>query len=128
MKHPRMTVHFEWASRDIRCIRRIHATNLGVQRWVWSIVILVSCHARKRSKSQWIPIWIASLGDSWARMTILHTQSRASEVVTFSVLMHLESICQDVTFHCNMALHSCALLDQRYDFIIFFIIKLPANF
>ena len=91
MKHPRMTVHFEWASRDIKCTRRMYATNFGVQGWVWSIVILISCHPRKRTKSQWIPIWIASLDDSWARMTMLHTQRWASEVVACTFLMHLKS-------------------------------------
>ena len=38
--------------------------------------------------------------------------------------MCLESMCHDVACHCNMALHSCALCDQRYDFIIIIIIKL----
>jgi len=37
-------------------------------------------------------MWIASLDDSWARMTMLHTQSWASEIVACTVLMHLKSL------------------------------------
>jgi len=92
MKHLRMAVHFEWALRDIRCIRQIHATKFGVQRWVWSIVILVSCHPRKRAESQSIPSWITSLNDSWARMIMLYTPSCASNIVACSVLMHPEPL------------------------------------